>query len=139
MKVLPVFALALAALSTGCAWSGEEEEEPEKEASASSARLIGRVASIHEGPGFVLIEGYGRQAPGEGLLLSSVGEDGRTASLMASGERMGRFAAADLKSGEVRVGDLVFGRPLGTGVADEIPPTGQETSGAPALLDAPSN
>ena len=93
-----------------CGWFGEEEEE--KEVSKTAPRLVGRVASIHESEGFVLIENFGSLTLGEGLLLSTRGGDGRAATLVVSGERMGRYAAADMKSGILEVGDEVYARPL---------------------------
>lgn len=101
-----------------CGLFGEKEEEDELGPEAASApKLIGRIASINEPQRFVLIEGYGEWKLGEGLLLSSFGgENERSGSLIASGERMGRYAAADWKSGQLEVGDLVYARPLGANV-----------------------
>ena len=98
-----------------CGWfGGGDKDEEEKPKPASAPKLVGRVASINEKDRFVLIEGYGEWNLGEGLLLSSFGGDNeRSATLTVSGERMGRFAAADWKSGEVKVGDQVYSRPLG--------------------------
>lgn len=104
LRVLLVLAIA------SCGWLGDDEEEEKKEA-ATAPRLIGRVASVNEQRKFVLIEGYGEWQLGEGLILSSLGDE-RTASLLASGERMGRYSAADIQSGQVAVGDVVYGRPL---------------------------
>ena len=101
----------LVAFSMGaCGWFGEEEEE--KEVSKTAPRLVGRVASIHESEGFVLIENFRSLTLGEGLLLSTRGEEGRASTLVVSGEKMGRYAAADLKSGTLEVGDEVYARPL---------------------------
>lgn len=102
-----VAALALAAAACG---GVEPEEEPPN--SAAAPRLVGRVGSVNPAEGFVLVESYGEFSLGEGLLLSGVGGEGRTASLLVTGERMGRFVAADVKSGEVEAGDLVYARPL---------------------------
>ena len=96
-----------------CGLFGGEKDEEEKPKPASAPKLVGRIASVNEKQRFVLIEGYGDWRLGEDLLLSSFGgENERAASLKASGERMGRFAAADWKSGEVKVGDQVYARPL---------------------------
>ncbi|MEM1082893.1 MAG: hypothetical protein AAGI48_02130 [Verrucomicrobiota bacterium] len=96
----------------GCGFFGDDVEEPEATA-PTAPRLVGRIASVNEAQRFVLVEGFGEWRLGEGLLLSSVGPASeRTASLIASGERMGRFAAADWKSGDVQVGDQVYARPL---------------------------
>lgn len=58
------------------------------------------------------MEGFGSLKLGEGLLLSTRGQEERTATLVVSGERLGRFAAADLKAGDVAVGDAVYARPI---------------------------
>lgn len=93
-------------------FDGEKDEEEKKE-SATAPKLVGRIASINEGQRFALIEGYGDWRLGEGLLLSSFGgENERSATLTVSGERMGRYTAADWKSGELKVGDQVYARPL---------------------------
>lgn len=95
-------------LLAGCAG---EEEAAEPEPTRSAPRLVGRVASLHAGEGFALIESYGDWRLGEGLLLSSVGDEGQTGTLVTSGERLGRYHAADLKAGRVGVGDLIYSRP----------------------------
>lgn len=95
--------------AAGCAGSGEDGEA---EASPTAARVVGRVASLHLDEGFVLIETTGGGALGQGLLLSTLGTNGASATLVVSGERMGRYAAADFKSGDVAVGDAAYGRPL---------------------------
>jgi hypothetical protein len=93
----------------------DDEEEPVR-----GPRLVGRIASVNEQQRFVLIEGYGEWILGDDLLLSSYGgENERAATLVVSGERMGRFAAADWKSGEVKVGDVVYARPS----KEEVPVT----------------
>ncbi|MFC7337230.1 hypothetical protein ACFQY0_08575 [Haloferula chungangensis] len=92
---------------------GDGEGEEEKEVSATAPRLVGQIASINEGQRFVLVEGYGEWKLGEGLLLSSFGgQNERSATLIVSGERMGRYTAADWKSGELKLGDQVYARPL---------------------------
>lgn len=104
-----------------CGWfAGEEDDEP---ISKTAPRLVGRVASIHEAEGFVLVESFRSMTLGEGLLLSTRGDEGRLATLVVSGERMGRFAAADLKSGNLTVGDEVYARPM---LAEEEPSTDLE-------------
>ena len=81
----------------------------------TAPRLVGRIASVHDSEGFALVENFGNLKLGEGLLLSTRGENERTATLVISGERLGRFAAADLKSGDVAVGDAVYARPMVAG------------------------
>ncbi len=97
----------------GCAGTdGGKKEEPK-----ARAELVGRVASVPTGRGFVLIQSYGTWAVPTGEPVFSCGdcetgeEEGRLANLLASGERMGQFVAADVRSGSVEVGDAVYYRP----------------------------
>jgi hypothetical protein len=126
MRSLLTTALALALISS-CSLPEEAKEEPAK--SETRPRLVGRIASVPAGGGFVLIESYGPWRVSEGGLLSGVGGDGRSSSLVVTGEKLGRHAAADIRSGEVKVGDPVYYRPLkeesgpenGTGDPDSGP------------------
>ena len=70
---------------------------------------------------FVLIESYGPWRVPEGGLLSAAGADGRTANLVVTGEKLGRHAAADLRSGVAKVGDSVYYRPIKD--STEAPPS----------------
>ena len=111
-----VSALAWLLTMVSCGFMGGDKKDEAKESpSATAPKLVGRIASINEKERFVLIEGYGEWNLSEELLLSSFGgENERSATLMVSGERMGRYTAADWKSGEVKVGDQVYARPLKT-------------------------
>ncbi len=90
-----------------CGWFSDEEPEPEPE----GPRLVGRVASVHADHGFVLVQGFDDVKLADGSMLTSRGEDERSASLLVTGERAGRYSAADVKAGTVEVGDAVFARP----------------------------
>lgn len=94
------------------------------EEAASKPRLVGRVAHVPAAGGFVLIEAYGPWRVPDGGLLTGVGTEGRTANLVATGEKLGQHAAADIRSGVAKVGDSVYYRPLGgTEEGDEsLPP-----------------
>lgn len=97
------------------------------------AVLIGRVASVPAGRQFVLIQSYGQWTVPAGEPVFSVGPDERTANLLPTGERLGQFLAADLRSGEAGVGDAVYFRPK----EDPKPgPAGQP--GAPAAPAPPA-
>lgn len=116
MKIpLPVLALAIPALAS-CTLkikgadadappAGEEKPKPKR------PTLIGRIASIPADRRFVLIQSYGKWTVAAGDILTTRGPDGRTANLLATGEHLGQYAAADLQSGEVEIGDAVFDRP----------------------------
>ena len=105
MRRLLSYALCL--FLPACGWFGEEEEVEEP----TGPQLVGRIAAVHEEHGFVLVQGFNDLKLGVGLLLTTQGEGDRTGSLMVTGERSGRYSAADIKSGDFEVGDAVFARP----------------------------
>ncbi|MCH7227722.1 hypothetical protein [Haloferula sp. A504] len=106
MHRFPSFLLCL--LLSSCGWFSEEEEEVEE---PSGPQLVGRVAAVHADHGFVLVQGFNDLKLGVGLLLTTQGEGDRVGSLMVTGERSGRYSAADIKAGDIEVGDAVFARP----------------------------
>lgn len=128
---LRLLLIPLACSVGGCGLFSDEVEE--EEVSKTAPRLVGRVASIHEAEGFVLVENFRSLSLGEGLLLTTRGDDNRAATLVVSGERMGRYAAADLKSGDLVVGDEVYARPL---LAAEEPSTDVEWQRAGTPIDS---
>ncbi len=71
-------------------------------------QLVGRIASIPADKRFVLIQSYGTWNIESGTVLTTRGPDDRTANLRTTGESLGQFAAADLQSGLVEVGDAVY-------------------------------
>ena len=74
-------------------------------------RLAGRVHKIDHVSRFVLIRRYGGWHVKEGDLVESRGE-GRVANLFPTGEQLGEHVAADIRSGEVEEGDMVYIRRL---------------------------
>ena len=108
---------------------------------ASKPRLVGRIAHVPAAGDFVLIEAYGPWRVPEGGLLTGVGTEGRTANLVATGEKLGQHAAADVRSGLAKVGDSVYYRPLGGGEDDETSPTpapeGASTTDAAQKTESP--
>ena len=74
--------------------------------------LIGRIASIPGDRRFVLIQSYGKWKIEAGRILTTRGPEQRTANLLTTGESLGEFAAADLQSGQVEVGDAVYSQHL---------------------------
>ncbi|MBB5350650.1 hypothetical protein HNR46_000878 [Haloferula luteola] len=129
LPLVSIFALGL----LGCGASDPELETP----SATAPKLVGKIASVHAADGFALVETYGEVALGQGLLLTTVGEGGRTAALTVSGEHLGRFAAADLRSGSVEPGDAVYGRPMLETSPDFTPDPAPAAEG-PAIPDFPA-
>ena len=127
IRSIPIAALAALTL-VSCGTS----DEPEEQVSPSNTpKLVGRVASVNLSDGFVLIEGYGEVVLGRDLLLTTVGDEGRAATLSVSGERMGQFAAADIKAGEIKAGDAVYARPLKEEEPDFLPEPPQDVPPKP--------
>ncbi len=102
--------IPLAALLPACSLFEKEKEMPEED--PTKPRLVGRVAQIPSGGGFVLVESYGSWKVPDGGLLSGLGTEGRTSNLVATGEKLGQFAAADIRSGVAKIGDPVYYRPV---------------------------
>ena len=80
----------------------------EKEEDESKPMLVGRIASIPANREFVLIQFYGTWTVENGSILITQGPDGRAANLIATGERLGQYAAADLRTGVLEIGDGVY-------------------------------
>lgn len=91
----------------GCAWLGPKKKTATKNP-VPQAKLVGRIASIPADRRFVLIQSYGKWTVATGSVLVAHGPDERTANLLTTGEALGQFAAADLQSGILDVGDAVF-------------------------------
>jgi hypothetical protein len=109
MKLNPAVLLAAfccLAISS-CASTQPEKSEPAN-TPEKGPKLVGRVASIPADRRFVLIQSYGAWNIESGRILTTRGPDERTANLRTTGEILGEFAAADLQSGSVEVGDAVY-------------------------------
>lgn len=84
-------------------------ETPKEKADAESKpQLVGRVASIPADRTFVLIQSYGTWNVETGSILTTQGPEGRSANLLATGEKLGQYAAADIRTGTLEVGDGVY-------------------------------
>lgn len=113
---------ALAILLTACA--GTEEPEEKKPEPQGRPVIVGRVASIPPGNSFVLIQSYGDWTVADGTVLTTRGTEERAGNLLVTGEKLGQFAAADIQSGDVHVGDAVLMLPAprpGPAPAQEAP------------------
>lgn len=84
------------------------EEKPPEKPKAEAPSLIGRVASVPADKGFILIQRYGNWEGSTGQILTTRGPDNRTANIRTTGEKLGEFAAADIQSGTVALGDAVY-------------------------------
>lgn len=87
-------------------------------------KLVGRIASVPQEKGFVLIQSYGKWEGESGQILTTRGLEGRSANLKITGEKLAEFAAADLQSGETQVGDAVYShhtpKPMTTPPSSEV-------------------
>lgn len=113
MKLPVLLGIGIATLATlsSCAmFKSEKPQEPNGKPVSAPPKLIGRIASTPVDKRFVLIQSYERWNLESGAILTTRGPDGRTANLRATGEILGQFAAADLQSGLVEVGDAVYSR-----------------------------
>lgn len=104
--IFPLFFLLL----PSCSLFEKKEEKPLDD--GTKPRLVGRVAQVPGRGDFVLVEFYGAWKVPDGGLLAGVGAEGRTSNLVATGEKLGQYAAADIRSGLAKVGDSVYYRPL---------------------------
>lgn len=95
-------------LATLSACAAFKSHKPEAKPAKEAPQLIGQIASIPADKRFVLIQSYGRWNVDAGTVLTSRGPDNRSANLLATGEVLGQFAAADLQSGTLDVGDAVY-------------------------------
>ncbi|MEK6230972.1 MAG: hypothetical protein N2A42_03915 [Luteolibacter sp.] len=103
----PLALLPFIAFVPACA-DKPEKEPTEKQQEEASPRLVGRVASIPADRKFVLIQSYGTWNIATGAILTTQGPEGRAANLRATGEKLGQFAAADIQSGTLEIGDGVY-------------------------------
>ncbi|WP_265594089.1 hypothetical protein [Haloferula sp. BvORR071] len=110
MRVLVIPVCALSLFLNSC--SLFKDEEPKEKPKSAHPVLVGRVASTPPGADFVLIETYGAWKVPDGGLLSGIGNEGRTSNLAATGEKLGQYLAADVRSGVAKVGDSVYYRPI---------------------------
>lgn len=112
--------LTLCLATASCGWLRTPEQPTPSPTNVP--QLVGRVASLHADDGFVLVQCLDDRKLAEGLLLTTRGDENRSASLIVTGERSGRYAAADLKGGEIEPGDAVFARQKPPENADPEPP-----------------
>jgi len=94
--------------------AGAHQPPPEDQVETPKPRtmIVGQVASVHQADRFVLIKRHGPGAFGPDMLYSAVNPDGTSASLRPTGEKLGRFHAADILEGTPSAGDLVIARQM---------------------------
>jgi len=98
------FLTACAAFKTGAHKTDQSKDKPPPD----PPKLVGRIAAVPADKRFVLIQSYDEWRIETGTVLTSRGADERAANLRVTGEKLGQFAAADLQSGVVDVGDAVY-------------------------------
>ena len=101
---------AVLALSACALFKPDQPLADDKPATPAGPELIGRVASVAIDRKFVLIESYQPWNREAGTVLTTRGTDERAANLLVTGEFLGQFAAADIQSGSVEIGDAVYSR-----------------------------
>jgi hypothetical protein len=109
--ILHATALILFVFLAACAEEPEEKpkEKPKEKAEAETRpQLVGRVASIPADRKYVLVQSYGSWNVETGSILTTQGPEGRAANLLATGEKLGQYAAADIQSGTLEIGDGVY-------------------------------
>lgn len=106
-------------------------KEPEEKPKAEPPRLVGRIASIPADRRFVLIQNFGKWTAEPGAILTTRGADQRSANLLVTGEALGQFAAADLQSGQVELGDAVYSQHI------PKPPAANEPAAEPPPAETP--
>jgi hypothetical protein len=125
------FLLAMGLVLCSCATTkkAEEEEKPKP----NPPKLVGRIASVPPDRKFVLIQSYGPWDITTGSILTTRGEQDRTANLLFTGEKLGQFAAADIQSGTVERGDAVYSQHFPKPSAGSLP----APSETPTTYEAP--
>lgn len=121
--------LVLGCFSISCSATKTEPPKPEPPKKVvEQPKLVGRIASIPAGRRFVLIQRYSEWEVEVGRILTTRGTNQRSANLRVTGESLGEFAAADLQSGDVEVGDAVY-------LQHTVKPSIPEVSPPPMPLD----
>jgi len=107
-KIVHLIALSTLFSTTSCSFFSRKPEPDTTKEAPELPQLVGRIASIPADKRFVLIQSYGKWNIEAGRTLTTQGPDERSANLLVTGEKLGQFAAADLQSGQVEIGDGVF-------------------------------
>lgn len=123
-----ILSCSAAIVLAGCAADKADKEEKKP---PSGPTLVGRIASVPPDKRFVLIQSFGKLTVEPGMILTTRGDEGRTANLKVTGERMGQFAAADVQSGDVILGDAVYSLHTPKPSADPVSPAPSGTGNPP--------
>lgn len=133
MKLISVaFLPLLVCLLLSCGSKPDSNAEPTQEIQKS--RLAGRVERVNLASEFVRIRRYGPWRVSEHEVVVSRG-GGRNANLLPTGEKLGEYIAADIRSGVVEVGDAVYIRQ----VSEKLTSKDTQSSGKPENTSTPEN
>lgn len=144
MNVKPLFGI-VASISLGtlsCAPTRPKSDDPAKEDSKTvpqGPELVGRIASVPADKRFVLIQSYGKWIGESGQILTTRGPDNRTANLKTTGEKLGEFAAADVQSGTVEIGDAVYFQHVPKPVTTQATPETSQAQGKASTENVQKN
>ncbi len=105
-----IFVCATLALPACGLFKSGKEPALKDQPGPNDPKLVGRIASIPADKRFVLIQSFGKWNVSSGTILTTRGAENRSANLLVTGESLGQFAAADLQSGTLEVGDAVYSR-----------------------------
>ncbi len=86
-------------------------EEP-KEEPRYLLTAVGQVNSYEKESGIILVRTYGKIGEGEGTAFISSGPSGSSGNLKFTGQKNHLFAAAELQTGTLEPGDLIYRRRL---------------------------
>ncbi len=108
--LIPAFAIfsTIFAMLSSCADQAIPEPVEKAKEEYIPPELLGRIASIPEKGKFVLVQAYSSWKTPAGSILTTRGTNNRRANLRVTGEKLGQFAAADIQSGTLEVGDAVY-------------------------------
>jgi hypothetical protein len=138
LLVAAAFSLAASSCGTTKPKPDATKEEP-KTAPVEGPKLVGRVASVPAEKKFILIQSYGKWEGETGQILTTRGPENRTANLKITGEKLGEFAAADIQSGLVEVGDAVYFQHVPKPVTAPSPPEAPQTAGETSVENVQKN
>ncbi len=131
IALFPIAAICLGMPTCGLFSKKSEKPKPDADKpTVEGPKLIGVIASVPADKRFVLIRGYGKWEATTGEILTTRGPEGRGANLRTTGENMGEFAAADIQSGTLELGDAVYSPPVPKAPVSEsaIQPAQNETT-----------
>jgi len=122
--------LAVVCALAGCA----AKQEVVQPARAPLAKMVGRVATVDAAGRYVLIQVYGTWSVPNEVLLRVYSDANGASTLRPTGERQGRYVAADIVAGNPGPGDGVMYAPASD---DEASPAVPEMPNPAAPADAP--